>query len=65
MLILDVAQEGLMKKNNGYLTIGVAAGLFTATLVGLSIASYIKSRKRMSNKVLPMGINETEMMALK
>ena len=54
-----------MKKNNGYLTIGVAAGLFTATVVGLSIASYIKSRKRMSNKVLPMGINETELMALK
>ena len=37
-----------MKKNNGYLTIGVAAGLFTATVVGPSIASYIKSRKIMS-----------------
>ena len=40
-----------MKKNNGYLTIGVAAGLFTATVVGLSIASYIKSRKRMSKRL--------------
>ena len=40
-----------MKENNGYLTIGVAAGLFTATVVGLSIASYIKSRKRMSKRL--------------
>ena len=40
-----------MKKNNGYLTIGVAAGLFTATVVGLSIASYIKSRKRISKRL--------------
>jgi stress response protein YsnF len=40
-----------MKKNNGYLTIGVAAGLFTVTVVGLSIASYIKSRKRMSKRL--------------
>jgi len=40
-----------MKENNGYLTIGVAAGLFTATVVGLSMASYIKSRKRMSKRL--------------
>jgi stress response protein YsnF len=40
-----------MKKNNGYLTIGVAAGLFTATVVGLSIASYIKYRKIMSKRL--------------
>ena len=40
-----------MKKNNGYLTIGVAAGLFTATVVGLSIAYYIKSRKRISKRL--------------
>jgi hypothetical protein len=35
-----------MKKTNGYLTIGIAAGLFTATLVGLGIAYYVKSRRR-------------------
>jgi hypothetical protein len=40
-----------MKKPSGYLTIGIAAGLFTATLVGLSVASYVKSRKRMSKRV--------------
>jgi hypothetical protein len=27
------------------MTIGIAAGLFTATLVGISIASYVKSRR--------------------
>jgi hypothetical protein len=38
-----------MKRNaGGYLIIGIAAGLLTATVVGLSIASYIKSRKRIS-----------------
>lgn len=32
------------------MTIGVVAGLFTATLIGLSIASYVRSRKRISEK---------------
>ena len=40
-----------MKRNAGYLIIGIAAGLLTATVVGLSIASYIKSRKRISEKI--------------
>jgi Na+/H+ antiporter NhaA len=37
-------------KTNSYMTIGIAAGLFTATLVGISIASYIKSRRRISKR---------------
>lgn len=41
-----------MKKTNSYLTIGIAAGLFTATLVGIGIASYVKNRKRMSKKII-------------
>ncbi|HEU4446187.1 MAG TPA: hypothetical protein VFR94_16060 [Nitrososphaeraceae archaeon] len=41
-----------MKKTKSYLTIGIAAGLFTATFVGLGIASYVKYRKRMSNRTI-------------
>jgi Na+/H+ antiporter NhaA len=37
-------------KTNSYMTIGIAAGLFTATLVGISIASYVKSRRRISKR---------------
>jgi hypothetical protein len=37
-------------KTNSYMTIGIAAGLFTATLVGISIASYVKSRRRTSKR---------------
>jgi hypothetical protein len=39
-----------MVKNNSYMTIGIVAGLFTATLIGLSIASYVRSGKRISEK---------------
>ena len=39
-----------MKRPSSYTTIGIAAGLFTATLIGLSIASYVKSRKNMSRR---------------
>ena len=42
--------SGFDKKKNGYLTIGVAAGLFVLTIAGLSIASYTRSRKRMAAK---------------
>ena len=38
-------------KKNGYLAIGIAAGVFTATLVGLSIASYSKSKRKLSRRV--------------
>jgi hypothetical protein len=41
-----------MKKTKSYLTIGIAAGLFTATLVGLGVASYVKYRKRASNRTV-------------
>jgi hypothetical protein len=41
-----------MKKTNSYLTIGIAAGLFTATLVGIGVASYVKYRKKMSNRTI-------------
>jgi hypothetical protein len=37
-----------MSKTNGYLTLGIAAGIVTGTLVGLTIAVYIKSRRRRS-----------------
>ena len=37
-------------KTNGYLTIGIAAGLFTATLVGIGVASYVKYRNKMSKR---------------
>jgi hypothetical protein len=40
-----------MKRPNGYATISVAVGLFTATLIGLSIASYVKSRKGISKRI--------------
>jgi hypothetical protein len=40
-----------MKRPRGYATIGIAVGLFTATLIGLSIASYVKSRKNMSKRL--------------
>jgi hypothetical protein len=39
-----------MKKSSGYATIGIAVGLFAATLIGLSVASYVKSRKSMSKR---------------
>jgi hypothetical protein len=39
-----------MVKNNSYMTIGIVAGLFAATFIGLSIASYVRSRKRISEK---------------
>jgi Na+/H+ antiporter NhaA len=42
----------LMKKTNSYLTIGIAAGLFTATLVGIGVASYVKYRKKMSKRTI-------------
>jgi hypothetical protein len=41
-----------MKKTNSYLTIGIAAGLFTATLVGIGVASYVKYRKKMSKRTI-------------
>jgi hypothetical protein len=37
------------------MTIGIAAGLFTATLIGISIASYVKSRKRISKRTTASG----------
>jgi hypothetical protein len=40
-----------MKRPSGYATIGIAVGLFTATLIGLSVASYVKSRKSMSKRL--------------
>jgi hypothetical protein len=39
-----------MKRPSGYTTIGIAVGVFTSTLIGLSIASYVKSRKNMSKR---------------
>ena len=33
------------------MTIGIVVGLFTATLVGLSVASYVKNRKSMSKRI--------------
>ena len=41
-----------MNKTKSYLTIGIAAGLFTATLVGLGVASNVKYRKKMSNRTI-------------
>ena len=38
-------------KKNGYLAIGIAAGVFTATLVGLSVASYVKSKRKLSRRI--------------
>ena len=37
-------------KKNGYLAIGIAGGIFTATLVGLSVASYLKSKRKLSRR---------------
>jgi hypothetical protein len=39
-----------MRDNTNYLTIAVAAGLLTATMVGISIASYTLLKKRASDK---------------
>ena len=39
-----------MKRPSSYTTIGIAVGLFTATLIDLSVASYVKSRKNMSKR---------------
>jgi Na+/glutamate symporter len=38
-------------KKNGYLAIGIATGMFTATLVGLSVASYLKSKRKLSRRI--------------
>jgi hypothetical protein len=38
-------------KKNGYMAIGIAAGVFTATLVGLSVASYLKSKRKLSTRI--------------
>jgi hypothetical protein len=38
-------------KKNGYLAIGIAGGIFTATLVGLSVASYMKSKRKLSKRI--------------
>jgi hypothetical protein len=45
-------QISLMKNkgSSGYLTIAIAAGLFTLTVAGLSIVSYARSRKRMGER---------------
>jgi hypothetical protein len=40
-----------MKRPSGYATICIAVGLFTATLIGLSVASYVKSRKGISKRL--------------
>jgi hypothetical protein len=40
-----------MTRPSGYTTIGIAVGLFTATLIGLGVASYVKSRKSMSKRL--------------
>jgi hypothetical protein len=37
-----------MKRPSSYTTIAV--GLFTVTLIGLSVASYVKSRKNMAKR---------------
>jgi Na+/H+ antiporter NhaA len=39
-----------MKRPSSYTTIGIAVGLFTATLIGLSVASYVRSRKSISKR---------------
>jgi hypothetical protein len=39
-----------MTTPSGYLTFGIALGLFTAR-VGLGVASYVKSRKSMSKRL--------------
>ncbi|MDF3032455.1 MAG: hypothetical protein K0R91_289 [Nitrososphaeraceae archaeon] len=39
-----------MKKPRGYMTVGIAVGVFAATFAGIAIASYVKSRNRMSRK---------------
>jgi hypothetical protein len=33
------------------MAIGIAAGIFTATLVGLSVASYLKSKRKLSRRI--------------
>jgi hypothetical protein len=33
------------------MAIGIAAGVFTATLVGLSVASYLKSKRKLSTRI--------------
>jgi Na+/glutamate symporter len=38
-------------KKNGYLAIGIATGIFTATIVGLSVASYLKSKRKLSGRI--------------
>ena len=43
------------KGSRGYLTIAIAAGLFTLTVAGLSIVSYARSRKRMGEKEKTIG----------
>ena len=46
-------------KKNGYLAIGMAAGVFTATLVGLSVASYFKSKRKLSRRINPLDDTAT------
>jgi hypothetical protein len=48
-MLLQISLMGL-KGSSGYLTIAIAAGLFTLTVAGLSIVSYARSRKRMGEK---------------
>jgi hypothetical protein len=38
-------------KKNGYMAVGIAAGIFTATLVGLGVASYLKSKRKLSRRI--------------
>jgi hypothetical protein len=46
-------------KKNGYLAIGIAGGIFTATLVGLSVASYMKSKRKLSKRINPLDDTTT------
>jgi hypothetical protein len=49
-----------MRDNTSYLTIAVAAGIFTATMVGLSIASYTLLKKRASDKKIRTRSTEND-----
>ena len=33
------------------MAVGIAAGIFTATLVGLSVASYLKSKRKLPKRI--------------
>ena len=45
------------------MTIGIVAGLFAATFIGLSIASYVRSRKRLSKKKANGSIDDKKLEA--